>query len=194
MTNTEVVRILFDGTKAVGVEVIMNGDQELGTGHTPRIITARKLVVLSAGAIASPLILQRSGVGASDRLAKAGVKTLVDLPGVGAEYHDHAGLILTFHIADDTETLNAIVNNENGAMDKHSVLFEHGQGFLTSNICDAGSKIRPTQGELETMGPAFQETWKRQFENAPDKVRMILNTEVSTNSSNLSSLFLYKQL
>ncbi|KAF8607378.1 alcohol oxidase [Ceratobasidium sp. AG-I] len=169
MTKTKVVRVIFEGTKATGVEVVANEAQEPGADQTPRTITARRLVVVSAGAIASPVILQRSGVGAADRLAKAGVKTLVNLPGVGAEYQDHAGLILTFHVADDTETLNAIMDKETGAMDKHLALFENGQGFLTLNLSDAGSKLRPTQDELQAMGPAFQETWKQQFERAPDK-------------------------
>lgn len=49
-------------------------------------VRAKRLVVISAGALGSPLILERSGIGAKSLLDHAGVKTLVNLPGVGAEY------------------------------------------------------------------------------------------------------------
>ena len=52
---------------------------------------ARRLVVLSAGTIGSPAILERSGIGSKEVLEKAGVKHMVDLPGVG---ENHIGLSL----------------------------------------------------------------------------------------------------
>lgn len=53
------------------------------TVHTVR---ANRLVVLSAGAMGSSLILERSGIGAASILGKFGIKQIVDLPGVGKEY------------------------------------------------------------------------------------------------------------
>lgn len=47
---------------------------------------SNRLVVVAAGAFGSPSILERSGIGAKDILEKAGVKQLVDLPGVGENY------------------------------------------------------------------------------------------------------------
>lgn len=47
---------------------------------------AKKLVVLSAGSLGSPLILERSGIGAASVLEKVGVKQIVNLPGVGERY------------------------------------------------------------------------------------------------------------
>ncbi len=52
----------------------------------PRSVRAKKLVVISAGTFGSPGILERSGIGAKDVLEKAGVKQVVDLPGVGENY------------------------------------------------------------------------------------------------------------
>lgn len=52
-------------------------------------IKAKKYVVVSSGAMGTPGVLERSGVGAKDVLEKAGVDVVVDLPGVGAEYQDH---------------------------------------------------------------------------------------------------------
>lgn len=48
--------------------------------------TARRLVVVSAGAFGSPAILERSGVGSKEALAKVGVEQFIDLPGVGESY------------------------------------------------------------------------------------------------------------
>lgn len=56
---------------------------------SPRTVKARKMVVVSAGANATPGILERSGVGNPDILKKAGVDVVEDLPGVGEEYQDH---------------------------------------------------------------------------------------------------------
>ncbi|KDN41032.1 hypothetical protein RSAG8_07738, partial [Rhizoctonia solani AG-8 WAC10335] len=96
MKKTLVTRVLFEGTKAAGVEVIANKKQDPNADQTPRKIASRKLVVVSSGAIPTPLILQRSGVGDATRLAKLGIDIVVDLPGVGAEYQDHGMSYIPF--------------------------------------------------------------------------------------------------
>ncbi|KAJ1301180.1 hypothetical protein OPQ81_003591 [Rhizoctonia solani] len=168
MTKTLVIRVLFDGTKAIGVEVIGNKNQDKDADQKPREIRARKLVVMSAGAIGSAIIMQRSGVGEASRLSKLGINVVADLP-VGTNYEDHSSCIITYHVADDVETLDPIVEGEPGIMEPYLAQFANGKGFLTSNVNDAGSKIRPTPEELELIGPAFSKVWKRQFESAPDK-------------------------
>ena len=65
-------------------------DGELFTAH------AKRLVVVSSGPFGSPVLLERSGIGAKDLLEKHGVKVLVDLPGVGDKYQGHASLFLLF--------------------------------------------------------------------------------------------------
>jgi alcohol oxidase len=170
MTKTLVTRLLFDGTKATGVEVVGNKNQDPGADQTPRKIVARRLVVVSAGAIGSPLILQRSGIGEAARLSKLDVDVVVDLPGVGMNYEDHSNCLITYHVADDTETLDPIITQEPEVMKLHLAQFTNGRGALTSNMINAGSKLRPTPEELKDMGPAFNEVWKRCYESAPDKV------------------------
>lgn len=54
-----------------------------------RTFKARKQIIISGGTLSSPLILQRSGIGDPEKLKKAGVKPLVDLPGVGLNFQDH---------------------------------------------------------------------------------------------------------
>lgn len=83
--DSPVHRILFDGTRAVGVEL---------TGGT--VVRANRVVV-AGGAYHSPAILQRSGVGAAAPLRELGIAPVLDLPGVGENLLDHACVQLDFH-------------------------------------------------------------------------------------------------
>ena len=82
LTGTEVVRVLLDRGRAIGVEVIR------GDGRSVRVL-AEKEVILSAGVAGSPAILERSGIGDPEVLAAAGVRTEVPLRGVGRNLQDH---------------------------------------------------------------------------------------------------------
>ena len=80
-TRAFVRRILFEGTRAVGVEYVQGKGQP---------IQARAgEVILSGGAIASPQLLQLSGVGNADELRALGIDIVHDLPGVGEHLQDH---------------------------------------------------------------------------------------------------------
>ncbi|MEU8383700.1 GMC family oxidoreductase N-terminal domain-containing protein [Streptosporangium sp. NPDC048865] len=76
----QVVRVIVEGGRARGVEVVRDGGiVTVGGGR----------VTLSAGAVNTPVILQRSGVGPADRLSALGVRPVLDLPGVGRNLVDH---------------------------------------------------------------------------------------------------------
>jgi len=81
LTQTQVVRVLLEGRRAVGVEVVRNGTVERfdATGE----------VILSLGAIMTPTVLMRSGIGDEDELRAADVTLLHSLPGVGRNLQDH---------------------------------------------------------------------------------------------------------
>ena len=81
VTHALVHRVLFDGKRAVGVEFSRNG-------HTERADAGRE-VILSAGAIGSPHILQLSGVGDPEHLGRIGVPVVHELRGVGKNMQDH---------------------------------------------------------------------------------------------------------
>jgi 5-(hydroxymethyl)furfural/furfural oxidase len=85
LARTEALRILFDGRRARGVEVLSNNQR--------KALFARE-VILSAGAIGSPALLLRSGVGHAGDLAKLGVEVVHDLPGVGRNLQNHCVLNL----------------------------------------------------------------------------------------------------
>ncbi len=82
--RAHVTRILFEGRKAVGVEYRRGG----------ATVSARagRGVILSAGAVNSPQILQLSGVGASDLLKPLGIEVVHDAPAVGRNLQDHLGV------------------------------------------------------------------------------------------------------
>ena len=80
-TRAFVRRILFEGTRAVGVEYVQ------GKGQPIQVRAGE--VVLSGGAIASPQLLQLSGVGNADELRPLGIDVVHDLPGVGEHLQDH---------------------------------------------------------------------------------------------------------
>ncbi|MCB9630814.1 MAG: GMC family oxidoreductase N-terminal domain-containing protein [Sandaracinus sp.] len=86
-TGAHVRRVLFRDRRVVGVEVERGGEVEV-------IETSR--VVLSAGAIATPGILLRSGVGPRDEIARLGVELVADVPAVGARLLDHPGCAVFF--------------------------------------------------------------------------------------------------
>jgi choline dehydrogenase len=81
ITGALAQRVILDGKKATGIEYKVNGDVK--TAH------AAKDVVLSAGPIGSPHILQLSGIGDTQALEKAGVEVKHHLPGVGQNLQDH---------------------------------------------------------------------------------------------------------
>ncbi|MEO8541873.1 MAG: mycofactocin system GMC family oxidoreductase MftG [bacterium] len=83
--NAHVRRILFEGKRAVGAEVEVDGNVQ--TVHANE-------VVLAAGALHSPAILMRSGVGPAKHLADVGVPLVHDLPGVGENLIDHPSVVL----------------------------------------------------------------------------------------------------
>jgi choline dehydrogenase len=81
VTNALVHRALFDGSRAVGVEFSRNGAVERAD--------AGREVILAAGAVGSPHLLQLSGVGDPEVLAEAGIPVHHALPGVGKNFQDH---------------------------------------------------------------------------------------------------------
>jgi choline dehydrogenase len=124
MTESHVHRVNLDHTQgglaADGVWVSHGTD-------APRQIKARKEVVLAAGAVASPQILQLSGIGAPELAQQLEIEQKHDLPGVGQNLQDHLQ-IRTVYKVKNTKTLNPKVNSLVGkaAMGLEYLLFKTG--------------------------------------------------------------------
>jgi choline dehydrogenase-like flavoprotein len=82
--NTQTLRIVVEKGRAIGVEIAAGAGKEM--------LRAERAVILSAGAIGSPRLLQLSGVGPADALRQAGVAVVHDLKGVGGNFQDHLDL------------------------------------------------------------------------------------------------------
>lgn len=94
LCQSKVNRVLFDENKrACGVEYLPNPDYQPTISQTPdnlkRTVKARKQVVISCGACATPSVLERSGVGQAELLKKFDIPVVSDLYGVGHDYQDH---------------------------------------------------------------------------------------------------------
>ena len=82
VSKTLVSKILIEGKRATGIEVIAAGGRK-------SVYRASKEVIVSAGAFQSPQLLLLSGIGPSDELRQQGIATVHDLPGVGKNLQDH---------------------------------------------------------------------------------------------------------
>ena len=89
-TDSLADKVIFENGRVVGVECMANGRR---TAYR-----SRREVVLSAGALGSPLILQRSGVGDEKHLRALGIPLVADSPGVGANLREHRLLFLQYRL------------------------------------------------------------------------------------------------
>ncbi|KAF9563188.1 hypothetical protein CPC08DRAFT_334488 [Agrocybe pediades] len=172
--RAKVVRVIFEGKHAVGVEYI---NDEIGrvkgvTMAQPILVRASRLVVLSAGAFGTPSILERSGVGSAEVLKKHGVKQIIDLPGVGENYMDHNVIFSPYHPSEDAETMDMAFRGNEEEVKRRSM----GKGVFANNGIDAAIKLRPNEAELQTMSAAFDERWKSYYANKPDRPVMLLGS------------------
>ena len=102
VTGWTVDQLRFEGRRVVGVRAVVDGAE--------RLVQARLETVLAAGSIGSPAILQRSGIGAAQRLQQLGIAVHDDRPAVGADLQDHLQLRAVFAVQ-GARTLNTMVRS-----------------------------------------------------------------------------------
>jgi len=126
-TSAQATRIMFDGTRAVGVEYLLDGSKKQAT--------ARNEIVLCGGAVNTPQLLMLSGIGSADELAAHGIPVLVNSPEVGKNLRDHllSGLII--------ETAGDTLFTAKKIPELVSFL-ARGRGMLTSNVAEAYGFVR----------------------------------------------------
>ncbi|KAK3950533.1 GMC oxidoreductase-domain-containing protein [Pseudoneurospora amorphoporcata] len=161
--NTKVDKVIIENGQAVAVQTVPT--KPMGDDRGVRIFRARKQIVVSGGTMSSPLILQRSGIGNPDKLRKAGVKSTVDLPGVGLNFQDHYLTFSVYRAKPGTETFDDFAR---GDPEVQKRVFDEwnikGTGPLATNGIEAGVKIRPTEKELREFEkwptPHFKSGWE----------------------------------
>ncbi|KAF8150064.1 GMC oxidoreductase-domain-containing protein [Crassisporium funariophilum] len=170
LDRQRVIRVILQGSKAVGVEYVSDVVGRNGGVAESSIARASRLVVVSAGAFGSPAVLERSGIGAAEVLKRNGIPQLVDLPGVGENYMDHNCMFVPYVASDDADSMDQLFRGTKEEIAPYAQQWlQDGIGLMAQNGLDSGIKMRPTKAELATMSPEFDHRWATYFENAPDK-------------------------
>ncbi|ACL62523.1 choline dehydrogenase [Methylobacterium nodulans] len=133
VTHALTDRILFEGRRASGVAYLRGG-------RGPVVARACREVLLCSGAIASPQILQRSGVGPADLLRGLDIPVVHDLPGVGENLQDHLEIYVQFECREPVSLAPAL-KLHNQPLIGAQWLFT-GTGIGASNQFEAGGFIR----------------------------------------------------
>jgi len=134
-TGALVHRIVFSETRAIGIEYQI-------AGRT--LVSHASEVILSAGAINSPQLLQLSGIGAADHLTRLGISPRVDSPAVGAHLNDHPDIVVQHACSQPVSIFGA---NRGMAKLITGIRWFLGQGGLAgSNHFEVGGFIRSRAG------------------------------------------------
>ena len=139
LTQAFTTRLLFQGKRATGVAFLQGG-------HSQQL-TARREIILCAGALQSPQLLMLSGIGPHAHLADKGIATLHDLAGVGQHLHDHPDVV---QVARAPQAKDLFGLTPGGMVRAVRGIFEWRRarsGPLTTNFAEAGGFIKSRSSE-----------------------------------------------
>ncbi|MPT48582.1 MAG: glucose-methanol-choline oxidoreductase [Sphingobium sp.] len=131
LLEAQVLRILTEGKRAVGIIYRQNGQD--------KVLRARRGVVVSAGSMNTPRLLMLSGIGPAQHLQDKGIDVVLDLPGVGRNLQDHVGT----HLVNDVTvpTLNSDAQGLRGAWQVLQFALAR-KGALTTSIGHAHALVK----------------------------------------------------
>lgn len=164
--------------KAIGVEWFSTGNST-----TKKTIKARREVILSSGTIGSPKLLEISGIGNKDIVTAAGIKSLIDLPGVGTNLQDHVHAVTVATTNITGYTTDSLLSNETLSEEQKQLYLKSKTGMWTTTPNNLGY---PSPSQL------FTDTSFISAKAFADKLRN--STEewahyyASTNASNVELL------
>ncbi len=137
--NAEVSRVLFEGTRAAGVALTQA--EQPGNKTVALQLTAKREVIVCAGAFGSPKLLMLSGVGPAAHLQSLGIPVVADRAGVGANLQDHADCLITRQYND-----KHLIGLSFGFIARLRSIWQAYKktktGMLTSNFAESGGFIR----------------------------------------------------
>jgi len=147
LTGCEVERLLLDGERVTGLELRQDGQW--------RTLHCTRETILCAGALGSPHILLKSGIGPKAELEAAGVACKVDLPGVGKNLQDHLDGTLTVR-SKSPLSLGFSVGALPKILASPFKYLAQKMGWLTTNYVEAGGFARtPLAGDLPDVQMHF---------------------------------------
>jgi choline dehydrogenase-like flavoprotein len=132
-TGALVEKIIFEGTRAVGVQVRQ--------GRATRVIRAGKAIILAGGAFGTPQTLQLSGIGPADHLAAHSIPVLIDRAAVGSDLQDHIDYVASFETGGDTfigSTIKSMIRTLKSIFEWRT----HRTGTLTTPYAEAGGFVK----------------------------------------------------
>jgi alcohol oxidase len=109
--------------------------------------TPGKLVAVTAGALATPTILERSGIGRPDVLRAAGITVQVPLMGVGENVRDHVWLAPCYRFTVGCENVHGFLQDTAWYAKEEKEFLENGKGMLASNPMFVNAKLAPRTEE-----------------------------------------------
>ncbi|KAI5918078.1 putative GMC oxidoreductase [Camillea tinctor] len=129
LTDATVDKVLFGDGHLVDTAVGVRYHSKTGM----KTVSARKEVILAAGTLQSPKLLELSGIGNPDLLKRLDIEVVKEMTGVGENLQDHMLCYLCFEAVDGLETLDPIYRGESDAINQAMEDFEDGAGLLTSS-------------------------------------------------------------
>lgn len=134
-TQALTTRLLFAGSRAVGVAYLKDGvEQE---------VRVNKEVILSGGSVNSPQLLLLSGVGPADQLRSLGIPVVADLPGVGENLQDHLFVSVCYTSTQPVSLYGA------ETMENLQEYMQFQRGPLTSNVAESGAFLKTSPDRPE---------------------------------------------
>ena len=130
MTGVTAEKIGFDNGAARQVQVLQGGAR--------RTLSAKREIIVSGGAIQSPALLMRSGIGPGAHLQAMGITTLRDVPGVGENLHDHPDAVLCADAPGHTELFGLSLAGVGKALQGIWQWRQQRKGLLTTNFAEGG--------------------------------------------------------
>ena len=166
LVEAQATKILLDGNAATGVEFVHQGKKYQAS--------ASKEVVLSAGVIQTPQLLELSGIGDPNVLQKAGVQCVVENKGVGANFQDHVLGGLLFDLKPGIDSMDALHGEE--FMKAQQDVYENTRkgpygspgmmmGFVSYASVATPEQVKATIAEISKKSLA-----KTEFEKKQEKV------------------------
>ncbi|KAL1853314.1 hypothetical protein Plec18170_005311 [Paecilomyces lecythidis] len=166
ITGAEVNRIVFE--EAQSSDVVAQGVQYTKDGQT-RTVQVQKEVVLAAGAIGSPMLLERSGVGSAELLQRLGIDVVVDNPHVGENLQNHVIVTVSSEVKDGLKTMDPLIRREPDALAAATEAYSKQSGPLattgtsvTAQLPFRGIQTDEGKKELEEI---FNSTLSAQIDN-----------------------------
>lgn len=160
MTQSLVTRVVFDGRRAVGIEVLREGVRT--------VYRAAREVILCAGAIQSPQLLELSGIGQGERLQRLGIPVVADSPQVGENMLDHLQVRCTYETTLPI-TINDVMRSfwRRMKVGAQYVFTRRGLMAGTSSTAHALARTSPALSRPDVMVRIYHISGKDRYSRSP---------------------------